>query len=423
MSTDERTLSAYAARVADHLLVRDDDIVVAERLVAGGSALTRRADGRIVLVPGALPGERVEIALERRHGADRGRLLRIIEASPARVDPSCPQVAAGCGGCDLAMFSHPEQAPAKVAIVADALRRLGRIPDPVVRMGPRLEPWGFRTTLRVAVLDGRPGLRRADSHDVVVLDSCDIAHPSIGQLLAEGEFGDATDATIRVGARTGERMVVCSPSASGVRMPPDVMVVGSDELTAGRRAWIHDEVAGHRWRISAGSFFQTRPDGAEALVEVVRSSVADVLDDRHPTSGTLVDAYCGVGLFAGSLLSGRDGWRAVGVERNRSSVADARINLQGLDARVIAGPVERFKAPRAEIVVADPSRAGLGRAGVEALISAGAPRLVLVSCDPASAGRDVALLDAAGYSAIESVVVDLFPHTHHTEVVTRFDLR
>ena len=72
-------------------------------------------------------------------------------------------------------------------------------------------------------------------------------------------------------------------------------------------------------------------------------------------------------------------------------------------------------------MIADPSRAGLGRAAVKVLTSTGAGRLVLISCDPASAGRDVALLTEAGYRATESVVVDLFPHTHHTEVVTSFD--
>jgi 23S rRNA (uracil1939-C5)-methyltransferase len=73
------------------------------------------------------------------------------------------------------------------------------------------------------------------------------------------------------------------------------------------------------------------------------------------------------------------------------------------------------------VVVADPSRAGLGRAGVHVLVSSSAPRLVLVSCDPASAGRDAALLAGVGYRHVESVLVDLFPHTHHTELVTRFD--
>jgi tRNA/tmRNA/rRNA uracil-C5-methylase (TrmA/RlmC/RlmD family) len=293
-----------------------------------------------------------------------------------------------------------------------------------VRPGPALSPWGFRTTLRVAVTRGRAGLRRAESHEVVPVDHCLVAHPRLDELVHEGRFGTAEEVVLRIGAATGERMALASPTAEGVVLPDDVLVVGADELEAGRRAWIHEEVAGRRWRISAGSFFQTRPDGAAALVEVVGAMVADRLVDRGRPGRPLVllDAYCGVGLFAGSLLQDRAGWRGVAAERGRAAVSDARHNLADLDVKVVSAPIEHLRAPKAEVVVADPSRAGLGRAGVHVLASAGAPRFVLVSCDPASAGRDAALLAGVGYRLVESVVVDLFPHTHHTEVVSRFEL-
>jgi 23S rRNA (uracil1939-C5)-methyltransferase len=204
-------------------------------------------------------------------------------------------------------------------------------------------------------------------------------------------------------------------------LPSDVLVIGVDELKAGRRAWIHEEVADRMWRISAESFFQTRPDGADALVGIVKSMVNDLLDDAQAEQSTLVDAYCGVGLFAGSLIAGRENWRVVAAERGRSSVADAKVNLADIDARVVGTSIERFRVPPAKIVVADPSRAGLGRKAVKVLAAAGAERFVLVSCDPAAAGRDVALLNAEGYQPIESVVIDMFPHTHHVEVVTRLE--
>ena len=421
-----RTIQPYDARMTDHFdeyVHRPSETVTAERLVAGGSALSRRADGRIVLVEGALPGEVVEVRVERRHGAERGRLLQILEPSADRIRPSCPHVLEGCGGCDLAAMGDAAQRAAKIELVADSLRRLGRLAEPVVRHGPALPPWSFRTTLRLAVVDGRAGLRQSDSHEVVELDHCAVAHPLLDQLIVEGRFGTASEVMLRVGAATGERMAVVSPNAAGVSLPSDVLVVGADELAAGRRAWIHEEIAGRRWRISAESFFQTRADGADALVSTVRSMCAEDLD--RPGSAdrprTLVDAYCGVGLFAGSLLGGVSGWRAVAAERSRSSVADARQNLADLDARIIGSSIERLRAPRADLVVADPSRSGLGRSAVKVLTSTGASRLILVSCDPAAAGRDVRLLTEAGYRAKESVVVDLFPHTHHTEVVTNFD--
>lgn len=393
-------------------------VVRAERLVAGGAALSRRDDGRIVLVDGALPGEVVEVTVGRRHGADRGTVLTIVEPSPERITPLCPHVADGCGGCDLQTLGPAAQVAAKVDLVADSLVRNGKWKEPAVRPGPALDPWGFRTTLRLAVVDGRGALRKAASNDVVALDHCLVAHPLLDELIVEGRFPGASEVTLRVGAATGERLALVAPTAVGVSLPDDVHVVGADELTSGAEAFVHDDVAGRRWRISAGSFFQTRTDGAAALVGVVRAIAADVLDRD---GGVLFDAYSGVGLFAGALLGGRDGWRAVTVESNASSVADARVNLADLDARIVETTVERLKPPRADLVVADPSRIGLGAEGAGVVAATRAERIVLVSCDPGAAGRDVGLLKSRGYRPIEAIVVDLFPHTHHTEVVTRLD--
>ena len=437
-----RTIPAYAAAVTDlpHPGPEHDGgadagpadsagpdpevaTLVADRLVAGGDALARHHDGRVVLIAGALPGEQVEVEIAHQRGALRGRVRRLVWSSPDRVAPPCPHVAEGCGGCDLQTLEPGAQTRAKVEVVRDALQRLGGVDQPVVRSGPALDPWAFRTTMRAAVIGGRAGLRRGESHEVIAIDGCLVAHPLIEQLVTEGRFGDAHEVVLRASAATGERMAVVHPTATDVVLPDDVLVVGADEVSAGRRAWIHEEVAERRWRISAESFFQSRPDGAAALVEVVGAMVADQLEagGERGRPRTLLDAYCGVGLFAGSLLTGRTGWRAVAVERSRSSVADARYNLGDLPAKVVATPVEHLRAPRADIVVADPSRAGLGRRGAHVLASAACPRLVLVSCDVASAGRDAALLAGVGYRAVESVVVDLFPQTHHVEVVTRFD--
>lgn len=399
-------------------------IVRAERLVAGGAALSRRDDGEIVLVRGALPGELVEVSVAAQHGAARGALQRVLEPSADRIAPACPHVAQRCGGCDLADLGHAQQQRAKIELVVDSFRRLGKWSEPAVRTGPPLDPWGFRTTMRLAVQHGRAGLRQTASNDIVEIDHCAVAHPLLDELIVDGRYAGATEVTLRVGATTGERLALVSPNRDGVHLPDDVRVVGADELASGKRAWIHDVVVGRRWRISAESFFQTRPDGAAALVDVVRELSADVLDAEPVATDsvrTMHDLYSGVGLFAGALLDGRRGWRAVAIESNLSAAADARINLADIDARVVATPVERARASRAHLVIADPSRAGLGRSGTKAVAATRAERLVLVSCDAAAAGRDLLLLAGEGYEPVDSIVIDLFPHTHHVEIVTRFD--
>jgi 23S rRNA (uracil1939-C5)-methyltransferase len=400
--------------------VEEPVVVRAERLVAGGAALARRDDGRVVLVDGALPGETIAVTITERRGTAHGTVTQLLEPASARVEPRCLHARAGCGGCDLAALEHASQIDAKLDVVRDALRRNGRWTDPNVVAGPPLDPWGFRTSLRVAVHDGRAALRRRRSHDLVPLDHCLVAHPLLDELVHDGRFGAAQEVVLRVGAATGDRLALVTPDRDGVVLPPDVRVVGTDELAAGKRAWIHEEIAGRRWRVSAASFFQTRPDGAAALIATVRDLAGRVLGRDE---GTLIDAYGGVGLFAGGLLDGRSGWRVLVAEESPSSTADARVNLADLDAKVVTTTVERLHAPRADVVVADPSREGLGARAAEVLAGTGAARIVLVSCDPAAAGRDVALLVELGYRPKVSVVLDLFPHTHHTEVVTGFHRR
>jgi len=388
--------------------------VRAERMVAGGAALCRDDDGRVVLVSGALPGERVVVAAEERHGSLHGEVVEVLEAAVGRVEPPCPFVAAGCGGCDWQHATPDLQSDMRLEIVVDALRRLGHLEAPVVRPGPPVPPERSRNSLRLAVEDGRLGLRGRGTHDVVPVDDCLVVVPRLAELLAPGVIvpGAATEVTLRVADGTGERLLLADPTAEGVEAPEDVSVIGADELVAGRRRWFFAEVAGHRLRVSASSFFQTRGAGAEALVAVVGEQVAGAPE------GTFVDLYGGIGLFAVTVAGERP---VVVVERSPSGAADARHNLAGRSARVVAKPVDRWRPTPAAVVVADPARVGLTASGIRRVAATGAARVVLVSCDAASLGRDTAGLVAAGYHHVESVVVDMFGHTGHVEVVTRFD--
>ncbi len=298
-----------------------------------------------------------------------------------------------------------------MGIVADSLAHVGRLTDVPIHPGEQLPTEGYRTTLRCAVVDGRAGFRRRRSNDVHVVESCWIAHPGVREIVEQGRFPGASEVVIRVGARTGERVVVVTSSVSdAVQVPRGVQVVGSDDLDGGAEVYLHELVARRRFRVSARSFFQARPDGAEALLRAVGRAIAPF----DPASDRLVDLYGGVGLFT----LGLGAQRSVLVERSASSCSDARVNLASLGAVVDEVAVERWQPVAADVVVADPARAGLGAEGVAQVVATGAARVALVSCDPAALARDVRLLVDAGYRAAGVELVDMFPHTHHVEAVT-----
>ena len=222
--------------------------------------------------------------------------------------------------------------------------------------GPDLPTEGHRTTVRGLAIGGRFAFRRRSSHELVAVDPCLVVHPLLAELIAEGRFPDG-EVVLRAGARTGERLVVVGGDPEAVTVPDGVRVVGAAALEAGSGPGTTRRWPAGRWRISARSFFQARPDGAEALVDAVGGALEGVEGEGF------ADLYGGVGLFAGTVGAGRRG-RTTLVEQNPSSVADARINVKPDGVKVVRADVGRWKMARAAAVVADPPRAGLGKPGV-----------------------------------------------------------
>ncbi|MEO6469468.1 MAG: TRAM domain-containing protein [Acidimicrobiia bacterium] len=389
--------------------------LVAEKVVAGGEALARGADGRVVLIEGAIPGERVRVELHNvKKTFARGRILEVLEPSADRVAPPCPHVAAGCGGCDWQHIAPDAQRSLRRDIVVDALTRLGKVEDAASLVLPAvaLPDEDFRTSVRVLMVKGRPAFRRAYSHDPVLIDSCLVAHPLIESLIADAKFDAVKEAEIRCGARTGERLVIAFPTTRYLELPDDVVTIGADDLEAGRTAMFAEQAAGRRWRISATSFFQTRADGADALAQLVAEAVPD-------TAETVVDLYSGVGLFAGTIA--RPGRTVIAVEGNPAAVRDAKHNLAADNVKVERADIGRWDPMPADVVIADPSRAGLGADVIGHIADTDASRVVLVACDAAALGRDVQLLGGQGFALTSATPVDLFPHTSHVEVVAVLD--
>ena len=389
-------------------------------MTAGGAALAREANGRVVFVDGALPGERVRARIvQSKKDFARAVTVEVLSPSPDRVAPPCAARADGCGGCPWQHVRPSAQSLLKVAIVEDALRRIARVRDEVpVTARPRpARP--RRTTVRLGVdpVSGRAGERRRGSHEVVVASAgCGAVHPMLESLVASSSFPGAREVALRVGVASGERgaLVDPAPASAAAAVPAGTAI--------GPAAVVHESVAGAWLRVSMGSFFQSGPAAAEALVE----AVADAVGAALPVGGHLLDAYAGVGLFGATVGASRTA-RVTAIETSRPAVADAEVNLAaaGVDAEVVRLEVGRWRpapgAPPVDVAIADPARSGLGRPGLAALTAAGAERLVLVSCDPASLARDVALLAGAGYRLGAVDLVDAFPDTFHVETVSRFD--
>ena len=381
-----------------------------DKVVAEGDGFGRLQDGRVIFVEGGLPGELV-VAKVVKQSKDyaRGVVTEVLEASEQRVQPPCEYVAQGCGGCDLQHASVPLQRQIKFDIVRESLIRLGKIVDPDVRLyeSGELPVVAARTTLRVAGAPRGVGFRQRRSHDVVPIEHCLVAHQSLNQLLPTMRLDGAEECVVRVGVASGERMAWAEPADSVSGLPSDVGL-NSDAV-------VHESISGQTFQISAASFFQSSPQAATALVEATRRALGDI---DSWGAGPVVDAYCGVGLFATTVFPVDR--HVIAIESNPSACTDARVNVAGRDIEIVQAPVEEWLPVEAAVVVADPARDGLRAGGVQVLTATKASVIVLISCDPASLGRDARLLNEQHYRLEYSEVLDLFPHTHHVEVVSRF---
>ena len=388
-----------------------------ERLVAGGDALGHLADGRVVFVPGALPGELVDVQItQAKKDFARGTVASIIEPSEHRVAPPCEHVARGCGGCSWQHLDVAQHMEAKVAIVREALRRNGKIETLEVTAGGVVPPTASRTTLRMAVTpDGRLGFRRGGSHDVIDTPTCLVAHPLLNEFIGDVRVTGATEATLRCGVTTGE-VGIWLHDEDGEDVPGATVTGLPSHVVVGRKAMLHEVVQGVSLQVSMASFFQASQVAAELLVSAVNDAAGDAALSGE--FGPIIDAYGGVGLFTATLVD--TDIPVVLVESNPSACSDARSNLHDHDVSIEQIAVEQWRVQDAGLVIADPARNGLGAMGVNAIVATEAKRIVLVSCDAVAGARDIRLLLDAGYACEGVTVLDLFPNTPHVEVVSSF---
>jgi tRNA/tmRNA/rRNA uracil-C5-methylase (TrmA/RlmC/RlmD family) len=419
------------------------ELIVGEA-AAGGCCVARgQPGGLVVFIRHALPGERVRaVVTQVTARLARADAVQILEPAPDRVPPPCPHARpGGCGGCDWQHASLPAQRRLKAAVIRQQLARIAGLDREVTvepldgdepgaaQPGAAQPGLGWRTRVTFAVgPDGRAGLRRHRSHEIVPVESCPIAHPLVNDLALPGRsWPGASTVQAAVVPATGEQAVlVTGPSRAVPPVDADsVRAVGRGgaRTALAGRGYLTQRASGRDWRVDLAGFWQVHPAAAATLTAAVLAALA-------PRPGDVaLDLYCGAGLFAGALAreTGPAG-RVIAVEGDVTAARDARHNLREWPwARVHRGDVAevlgRVSLDGAAIAVLDPPRAGAARPVIDALTAAPAlRRIAYVSCDPATLARDLRLLLDAGWSLGALRAFDAFPMTHHAEclaVLTR----
>jgi 23S rRNA (uracil1939-C5)-methyltransferase len=427
-----------------------------ERVVYGGFGLARSpsagSDSQISFVPFTLPGELVEAT--QSDSKDSLLLLRVLEASSERVQPECPHFGV-CGGCHLQMASYAEQLRIKEEVLRESLKRAGvtGLPDVVMHAA---EPWHYRNRIRLHVAREqralRLGYRERASNSILPINTCPIAAPILWRAAEAILSAASNDSDMRRWLESSAEVeLFCDAdmsqlqitllgsaapqiSAAGFKSAfarlqlkvPELMGAGAlrihprtgqlqGELASWGATGLNYEVAGERYWVARGGFFQVNRFLLPTMVELVCTG---------QRGGVAWDLFAGNGLFARVLA--RSFAEVTAVEANPGAARELASSLRRLNSRHrgIAAVIVDFlreavlQRERPELVVLDPPRAGAGVEACGLLVQIAPPQIVYVSCDPVTLGRDLAALQSS--YEIESLhLVDLFPQTYHQEAVVK----
>jgi 23S rRNA (uracil1939-C5)-methyltransferase len=424
-----------------------------EKPVAGGRMLARH-DGQIVLVAGAIPGERVRARIDRvNKGMAFATTVSVVQPSSARRETVGDPL---CGGMVYAHVAYAEQAAIKRDVLRDALRHGGRI-DWTGELPVTSSPeHGYRMRARLHVRKGRVGFFREGTHDL-----CECA--GTGQLLPDSietvrAFVDATPRAVRdaidaieltesIAADERVLHMLWAPHARVNALPLDeiwrldqssapskLTGVSCDTPSTGLartvagQPWVSDPLdalvqsapstppSTTRLRRHAASFFQANRYLVPNLVAAVHRAAGD-------SNGPIIDLYAGVGLFAITLAAARPDARIIAVEGDPSSARDLAANaetLSGIEVEhsSVEHYLERLASTSTEppsTLIVDPPRTGMSKQALDGVLRARASRLVYVSCDVATLSRDLRRMIDAGYRLDHLEAFDLFPNTAHVE--------
>lgn len=375
-----------------------------ERLSSEGAGVCR--DGTwVVMVPFALPGERIVARVWRNHRHfSEADLLEVLEPSPARIAPKC-RLFGQCGGCQLQHLRYDEQLVFKRERVRDAYQRIGGLGAAIGPTAASPKPYGYRRKLTPHHAKPRQGevgpigFLRAQGRSLIDVERCELATEALNQALASARQDLCKAPPVRARGAT----LLLREHQEGVTRDPQAQVV--------------DCVRGLRLHFCAGEFFQNNASLLPVLVDYVVDQV------RATACRTVVDAYCGAGLFGLAVAPQVD--EVIGVEVSERNLLLARANAaaNGIgnarfvlgDAAEVFAQVERSGSDCAVII--DPPRRGCDEAFVHQLLAFRPKALIYVSCDAATQARDLRQLVDAGFRITSVRPFDMFPQTKHVECV------
>ncbi len=411
-------------------------------LTYGGDAMGRLPDARAVFVPFGLPGERVRVRLtQEKRGFARGEIVEILQSTPERISARCkhffsPLSAAEgrgegpgvgfCGGCHYQHLSYESQLKAKAEILSGQLTRIGKIENPPVQ--PTVaspDAWNYRNHVQFHLdAQGKLGLQAPNSNNVIPISECHLPESSINALWPQLEFEPETGierVSLRSGADENLMLVLesASPDAPEFEIEAEisvahvfdehtVVIAGQDHITM--------KVLDREFRVSAASFFQVNTKMTEKMVE-------HLIAKLPMAQSTILDIYCGVGLFSAFLAPKCK--QLIGIESSESACDDFVINLDEFDNVELYEDFAEDVLPaldiQADIILVDPPRAGVEKEALDAIVKMNPKVIAYVSCDPSTLARDAARLINNGYNLLDVTPFDLFPQTYHIESISIFE--
>ena len=425
---------------------------------ASDGAGVARLDGMVVFVQGGIRGEACDVRLTHvGRSALWGRVEEVVNPSPARIFPRCLHYTK-CGGCQFRHMNYAEELEAKRIRVEDALRRLGGAEIHVSAILGAEQVDRYRNKAQFPVAKGpRIGFYRPRSHDVIDVDDCLLQGEAAARLrgavkewMAEYSIPAYNERTFtglvrHVYVRTNRagRSLCCllvngrgvpreaelvralrraEPNLAGVVLGVNEkhnnVILGDSYRTLWGEDFLSDTLCGLTFRLSVPSFYQVNPAQTEVLY-------GKALEFAGLTGAeTVLDLYCGIGTI--SLVMARKAGMVWGGEVVPQAVDDAIANAQRNhieNARFLcadAGEAARYlegEGVRPDVVCVDPPRKGLAEDVVDTIADMGPQRVVYVSCDPGTLGRDVKRFAGRDYTLKKAVAVDMFPRTAHVETV------